>query len=96
MLKKATFMAVAAFGLLANPVLSSASAQDNDKESKSEKDDGDRKVCKSEPVTGSRTRVNRVCMTQREWDAQKEAAQRGVRDLGRDSTNNRTNAPSPQ
>lgn len=56
---------------------SGASAKDDDNsqttEAKKEK-----KVCKSEKVTGSLTRVRRICMTQSEWD---ELARRTARDL---------------
>ena len=39
-------------------------AEDSDSGEKKEK-----KICRSEKVTGSLTRVNRVCLTQSQWDA---------------------------
>ena len=56
---------------------SGASAKDEDNsqtaEAKKEK-----KVCKSEKVTGSLTRVRRTCLTQREWDRLAEVTRKGV------------------
>lgn len=43
----------------------------------------EKKVCKNEKVTGSLTRVRRVCMTQREWDGLADSASRGVNDMNR-------------
>lgn len=37
-----------------------------------------KKVCRSERLTGSLTRVRRVCQTQAEWDAQAQNAREGV------------------
>jgi hypothetical protein len=48
----------------------------------------EKRVCKSEKITGSLTRVRRVCMTQREWDQLSENAQRGVNDISRDASRN--------
>lgn len=48
----------------------------------------EKRVCKSEKITGSLTRVRRVCMTQREWDQLSESAQRGVNDISRDASRN--------
>lgn len=43
----------------------------------------EKKVCKSERMTGSLTRVNRVCMTQAEWDKLAERTSKSVDDLNR-------------
>jgi|GEM_PF-3425957 len=48
-----------------------ASASDRDNEIR----------CRQTPVTGSRTRVTRVCMTRREWDERRENITRGMRDF---------------
>ena len=36
----------------------------------------EKKICKNEKITGSLTRVRRVCLTQREWDRLAEIARR--------------------
>lgn len=41
--------------------------------------DPNRQVCRSRPVTGSRTRFERICMTQREWNETRENNHRQVR-----------------
>ncbi|MCL6251152.1 hypothetical protein M3P36_08865 [Altererythrobacter sp. KTW20L] len=42
-------------------------------------------VCRSEPVTGSRTRVNRTCLTRRDWSLLSEDTRRGIDHLDRDA-----------
>ena len=42
--------------------------------------DLDRMVCRQRPVTGSRTRFVRTCMTEREWANLRENITRGMRD----------------
>lgn len=44
------------------------------------RNDPDRVICRQRPVTGSRTRFTRTCMTQREWDTQRQAIARGMSD----------------
>ena len=46
--------------------------------SKSEK-----KICRSEPMTGSRTRVTRICMTEAQWH---EMSQRSAQNFDRYSS----------
>ena len=48
----------------------------------------EKKICKNEKITGSLTRVRRVCLTQREWDRMAETARNSVNDLDRNA--NRT------
>lgn len=43
----------------------------------------EKKVCKSEKITGSLTRVRRVCLTQREWDRISVDVNRTLNRLGR-------------
>lgn len=45
----------------------------------------EKKVCKSEKMTGSLTRVRRICMTQKQWDELALSTQRGLDDLARDA-----------
>ncbi|HEY6816481.1 MAG TPA: hypothetical protein VI168_13150 [Croceibacterium sp.] len=44
----------------------------------------ERRICKTEKITGSRTRVRRTCMTQREWSRLAEGSNDLVEDLERD------------
>ena len=41
----------------------------------------DRLVCRQRPVTGTRLRFTRVCMTLREWTERRENITRGMRDF---------------
>jgi len=45
----------------------------------------ERKVCRSEKMTGSLTRVRRICMTQSEWNRAAENTRRSVAGLERDA-----------
>lgn len=38
-------------------------------------------LCRQRPVTGSRLRFVRVCMTRQEWDERRENITRGMRDM---------------
>jgi len=71
-------IAVAAIAITATGAAAAEPKGDEAKQEKQEK-----KVCKSEKITGSLTRVRRICMTQREWDQVSEASRRGVNDLDR-------------
>lgn len=39
-----------------------------DEPSKDDPSAKEKKICRTEPITGSRTRVNRICMTREQWD----------------------------
>ena len=43
--------------------------------------DQDRLICRQRPVTGTRLRFTRVCLTQREWNDRREQITRGMRDF---------------
>ena len=45
----------------------------------------DKVVCRTERITGTRSRVNRICMTQREWDDLAEQTRRSLEDHSRAS-----------
>jgi len=45
----------------------------------------EKRICKNEKITGSLTRVRRVCLTQREWDRLAEGTRKNVNDLDRDA-----------
>jgi hypothetical protein len=42
-----------------------------------------KKVCRSEKVTGSRTKVRRVCMTQADWDDLAARTKKGLDEMAR-------------
>jgi hypothetical protein len=39
-------------------------------------------ICRTETATGSRTRVNRICATQSEWDRMALETNKSINDLG--------------
>ena len=42
-------------------------------------------VCRTEKLTGSRTKVKRVCMTKAQWDALAEQTRKGMDDFSRNA-----------
>lgn len=48
-------------------------------------------ICKTKKVTGSRTKVNRTCLTKAQWDAQAAAARDMNNKLSRDAAMNQSN-----
>ncbi|OYW46338.1 MAG: hypothetical protein B7Z08_13195 [Sphingomonadales bacterium 32-68-7] len=74
------FSVVAVLGLVAATAVAPAGAQDvTDQAAQQEK-----KICRSEKMTGSLTRRIRTCMTQAEWDRQAEGTQRNTDRFSRD------------
>lgn len=49
-------------------------------QSAAEGSDQQQMVCRQRPVTGSRLRFTRVCMTRAEWNTQRENIRRGMQD----------------
>jgi hypothetical protein len=45
----------------------------------------EKKICKTEKLTGSLTRVRRICMTRTEWDKLAEGTNRDIDALARDA-----------
>ena len=45
----------------------------------------DKRICKTERVTGSLTRVRRTCMTRGQWDRLAEGSREGVNDIVNDA-----------
>ena len=70
-MKKPAILLVAA--LLASGTAATAAAPDTDGSQDAQKE---KRICKSEKITGSLTRVRRTCYTQREWDRLAEIARR--------------------
>lgn len=46
----------------------------------------DEKICRTEKVTGTRSRVNRICMTAAEWDQLRRNTRRDIEKLQRNSS----------
>ena len=70
-MKKATILLVSA--LLASGTVATAADSDTSGSQDAQKE---KRICKSEKITGSLTRVRRTCYTQREWDRLAEIARR--------------------
>ena len=81
-----TYLMLAAIALLSAP----ASAQDAATPPQAEK-----KICKTQKMTGSLTRRTRICMTESEWRQQTQQARAGVDGIVRDAGVNVGSAGSP-
>ena len=79
-MKKATILLVAA--LLTSGTVAVAAAPDTDGSQDAQKE---KRICKSEKITGSLTRVRRTCYTPREWDRLAEIARRDQDLITRDA-----------
>ena len=79
-MKKTAILLVAA--LLASGTAATAAAPDTDGSQDAQKE---KRICKSEKITGSLTRVRRTCYTQREWDRLAEIARRDQDLITRDA-----------
>jgi hypothetical protein len=83
-------------GLLALAVLAlgvaPALAQDAPDSASEEK-----KVCKTEKVTGSRTRTQRICMTETQWRELEARTRKGLEEMSQSASgaNGPTMAPGP-
>ena len=79
-MKKATILLVSA--LLASGTVATAADSDTSGSQDAQKE---KRICKSEKITGSLTRVRRTCYTQREWDRLAEIARRDQDLITRDA-----------
>ena len=79
-MKKAAILLVAA--LLTSGTVAVAAAPDTDGSQDAQKE---KRICKSEKITGSLTRVRRTCYTQREWYRLAEIARRDQDLITRDA-----------
>lgn len=58
-------------------------------------------ICKSEKVTGSRTKVNRTCLTKEQWEQLAANTKKGLDEMGRNASGSGVcryedpNRPSP-
>lgn len=66
-----------------------ASAQDDAEAAQKEKT-----ICKTQKVTGSRTQVRRVCMTQSQWDEQRRNTKKGLDEMARSAGGARSSSNS--
>jgi hypothetical protein len=55
----------------------------------------EKKICKTEKMTGSLTRVRRTCLTQSQWDRLAEGTRKNVDDLGRRAGTNAGSSAAP-
>lgn len=46
----------------------------------------EKKICRSEKATGSLTRVNRVCLTQAQWNELAARTRKGLDEMGRNAS----------
>jgi len=51
--------------------------------------------CKSEKMTGSRTKTRRVCMTVQQWEDQADATKKGMDEFGRSAAGGYICKPNP-
>lgn len=73
-------LTAAAAALLMTATGALAEEPQNDRAAKQEK-----RICKNEKMTGSLTRVRRICLTRSEWSRLAEGAQKGVDAITRDA-----------
>ena len=64
-------------------------------EIKDPKKDPDKVICKSEKMTGSRTKTRRVCMTVKQWEDQADATKKGMDEFGRSAAGGYICKPNP-
>ena len=74
-------LALAAAAVFLVPVAAVAADKDEPKEER--KKPKEKKICRSEKVTGSLTRVNRICMTEAEWKELHARTKQGLDEFNR-------------
>lgn len=52
-------------------------------------------ICKRDKVTGSRTKVNRICMTKEQWDKLAASTKKGLDEMGRNAAGGANSAWDP-
>lgn len=77
-----------------------AAGQETDTDASTDTDTGtdkeaSKRICRTQPVTGSRTRVNRICMTRAEWGALSRNTQQGINDFVGSSRSNACGSIDP-
>lgn len=61
----------------------------NSSQSQASADPAEKKICKTERMTGSLTRSTRTCLTKAQWDQVAEETRRHVDQLDRNASENR-------
>lgn len=79
-----------AFGIVVTAVLLTATGSFAQESETDQAQPSEKKICKSEKMTGSLTRVRRTCMTKAQWDAVAEANRKAAGDFVRNSQNNQS------
>jgi len=69
--------------MTAGVAIAAAPGAAEDATPKAEAAEKEKKVCKTEKMTGSLTRVRRICMTRAEWNEMAENTNRSLDRLGR-------------
>jgi len=72
-------------GIVAAAMLMTATGAAAEEPQAEEKPAKEKKICRTEKMTGSLTRVRRTCLTQREWDQLAAGTRRNVDRLTRDA-----------
>jgi len=83
------FAAAAGFALTA-PALAVEDGAQADGDAK------EKKICRSEKVTGSRARVNRICLTEAQWRDLAAQTKKSIDDYSRNQTSVREGAGQAQ
>ncbi len=52
-------------------------------------------ICKKDKVTGSRTKVNRICMTKAQWDQLAATTKKGMDEMGRSAAGGANSSWNP-
>jgi|SRR5690606_7728703 len=80
-----------ALGLLGAALLATtasalaAAPEDDDTKSEAREATKEKKICRTEKMTGSLTRVRRICLTRSEWSRLAEGTQKNVDAITRDA-----------
>lgn len=91
----AAAIALTAVGAVAAEPESEAQAQTETQAREAAEAPQEKKVCRSEKMTGSLTRVRRICMTQREWDELAAGTRRDIDTVVRDANQGHAAQTSP-
>ncbi|MBO9519255.1 MAG: hypothetical protein J7493_14420 [Porphyrobacter sp.] len=88
---KHAFTTAMAFAMIATPVV----AQETAEAPRAEGSKQEKKICRSEKVTGSLTRRTRICMTAAEWREFSVRNKQGLDDMNRSASGGKMCVPNP-
>ncbi len=86
-MKKSCMLAL----LMLTAATSVSAAENEDKEAPKK----EKMICKRDKVTGSRTKVNRICMTKAQWDRLAANTKKGLDEMGRNAAGGANSAWDP-